>query len=232
LFNHNDDAPLGPSSVLGIAGRESGPNIGPGRFYPCPTRFCAVSGCDGTTDLVLSHEEYPDGDPAHMLDWPYMYRRWICGLDKTHVVNVSAAEWQAVQRFARERTREERAERGELGRLGTIVCLVLLVPVFVLHALFLPIGWVIDRFRSPRSRLRGTRRERAETIGEPPARNCAVPGCGGRMTFHPRQLEAAGPHTLEWPWHATWVCETSPAHIEFATPAEERAWRLSERREP
>src|SRR4026207_1759541 len=51
---------------------------------------------------------------------------------------------RAVQRFARERTREERAERGELGRLGTIVCLVLLVPVFVLHALFLPIGWVID----------------------------------------------------------------------------------------
>ena len=43
------------------------------------------------------------------------------------------------------------------------------------------------------------------------------------MRFHPRQQEAAGLHTLEWPWRATWVCQANPAHIEVATPAEEKA---------
>ena len=43
------------------------------------------------------------------------------------------------------------------------------------------------------------------------------------MRFHPRQQEAAGLHTLEWPWRATWVCQANPAHIEIATPAEEKA---------
>ena len=37
------------------------------------------------------------------------------------------------------------------------------------------------------------------------------------MRFHPRQKEAAGAHTLEWPWRATWVCQANPAHIEVAT---------------
>ena len=43
------------------------------------------------------------------------------------------------------------------------------------------------------------------------------------MRFTARQKEAAGPHTLEWPWRATWVCQANPAHIEVATPAEEKA---------
>ena len=43
------------------------------------------------------------------------------------------------------------------------------------------------------------------------------------MRFNPRQEEAAGEHTLEWPWHATWVCQANPAHIEVVTPAEEKA---------
>lgn len=92
MLDQNDAAPLGPSSVLDIDGREPGLNIGPGRFHPCPTRFCAVSRCDGAVDLMLSREEYPYGDPAHMLEWPYMYRRWVCQRDKTHFANVSADE--------------------------------------------------------------------------------------------------------------------------------------------
>ena len=50
------------------------------------------------------------------------------------------------------------------------------------------------------------------------------------MRFHPRQKEAAGAHTLEWPWRATWVCQANPAHIEVATPAEEKALGRSRRR--
>ena len=41
--------------------------------------------------------------------------------------------------------------------------------------------------------------------------------------IQPSSKEAAGSHTLEWPWHATWVCQANPAHIEVATPAEEKA---------
>jgi len=57
-----------------------------------------------------------------------------------------------------------------------------------------------------------------------PTKSCTIPGCGGLMTLHPRQVEAAGAHTLEWPWRATWVCQTNPAHIEVATPAEEKGF--------
>jgi hypothetical protein len=62
-----------------------------------------------------------------------------------------------------------------------------------------------------------------------PSKSCTVSGCGGIMTFHPRQAVSAAPHTLEWPWQATWVCQANAAHIEVASPAEERAlsgrWR-------
>ena len=58
--------------------------------------------------------------------------------------------------------------------------------------------------------------------GREPVRICTFSGCGGTMRFHPRQQEAAGQHTLEWPWHATWVCDANPAHMELATPAEEK----------
>ena len=146
--------------------------------------------------------------------------------DKTHFANVSADEWQAVQQFARERTLEVQAERGEVGLLGAIMWSVLLLPILVLCALVVP---VVALFRWLRYRLRGPRRERAGTVadnilvGETPARNCTVPECGGTMRFHPRQQEASALHTLEWPWRATWVCETNPAHIEVATRAEEKA---------
>ena len=105
---------------------------------------------------------------------------------------------------------------------------------FILVALF-AIAWRFwtpfgSCFRSLFFRLLGPPREKGgnrvrdnRLNREPPARNCTVVGCGGRMRFHPSRSEAPGPHTLEWPWHATWVCETSPAHIAFATPEEERA---------
>jgi len=59
--------------------------------------------------------------------------------------------------------------------------------------------------------------------GREPVKICTFSGCVGTMRFHPRQEEAGGPHTLEWPWHATWVCRVNPAHVEIATPAEEKA---------
>ena len=59
--------------------------------------------------------------------------------------------------------------------------------------------------------------------GREPVKTCTFSGCVGTMRFHPRQREAAGEHTLEWPWRATWVCQANPAHIEVATPAEEKA---------
>ena len=55
------------------------------------------------------------------------------------------------------------------------------------------------------------------------AKPCTVLGCGGTMRFKPALNEVGAPHTLEWPWRATWVCEANPAHIEIATPAEEKA---------
>ena len=64
---------------------------------------------------------------------------------------------------------------------------------------------------------------RDDLQGTAPSKDCAVSGCGGTMTFHPRQEEAAGEHPLEWPWRATWVCQANPAHIKVATPAEEKA---------
>jgi hypothetical protein len=63
---------------------------------------------------------------------------------------------------------------------------------------------------------------RNNLLGTAPSKNCTVSGCGGTMKFNPRQQEAAGLHTLEWPWRATWVCQANPAHIEIATPAEEK----------
>jgi hypothetical protein len=56
-----------------------------------------------------------------------------------------------------------------------------------------------------------------------PSKDCTVSGCVGRMKFHPRQKEAAGLHTLEWPWQATWACQANATHIEIATAAEEKA---------
>ena len=43
------------------------------------------------------------------------------------------------------------------------------------------------------------------------------------MRFNPRQSEATAFHTLEQLWRATWICEANPAHIEVATPADQKA---------
>ena len=59
--------------------------------------------------------------------------------------------------------------------------------------------------------------------GRTPTKPCTVFGCGGTMSFHPRQKEAPAPHTLEWEWRATWVCEKDPAHVEVLTWDEEKA---------
>jgi hypothetical protein len=42
------------------------------------------------------------------------------------------------------------------------------------------------------------------------------------MRFMPALNEAGAPHTLEWPWRATWVCRKNPAHFEIATAADEK----------
>ena len=56
-----------------------------------------------------------------------------------------------------------------------------------------------------------------------PSKPCTVAGCEGMMRFHPRQPEASAPHTLEWPWRATWVCDKDTAHFEVATDDEDAA---------
>ena len=58
--------------------------------------------------------------------------------------------------------------------------------------------------------------------GREPVKICTSPGCVGMMRFHPCQRVSAEAHTLEWFWHATWVCEANPAHIEIATSLEEK----------
>ena len=57
--------------------------------------------------------------------------------------------------------------------------------------------------------------------GEPSSKACAFPGCDGTMRFNAAREEASAPHTLEWPWYATWVCGKNPAHIQIASAAEE-----------
>jgi hypothetical protein len=51
-------------------------------------------------------------------------------------------------------------------------------------------------------------------------RPCTVAGCNGTMYFHDRREAADAPHTLEWPWYATWVCAENPTHVQLLTDAE------------
>ena len=51
---------------------------------------------------------------------------------------------------------------------------------------------------------------------------CTFDGCGATMHFKPRLKEAGAPHTLEWPWQATWLCRENAAHFEVAPAADER----------
>jgi hypothetical protein len=57
----------------------------------------------------------------------------------------------------------------------------------------------------------------------PRSKPCVVDGCGGTMHFHERQPVVDAPHTLEWPWRASWRCAKDAAHTQLATMAEERA---------
>jgi hypothetical protein len=49
---------------------------------------------------------------------------------------------------------------------------------------------------------------------------CVVAGCNGIMSLHEPLEVADAPHTLEWPWHATWVCEQNSAHIQVIANSE------------
>jgi hypothetical protein len=49
---------------------------------------------------------------------------------------------------------------------------------------------------------------------------CVVAGCNGIMSLHEPLIKADAPHTLEWPWYATWVCEQNSAHIQVITNSE------------
>ena len=51
-------------------------------------------------------------------------------------------------------------------------------------------------------------------------RPCVVVGCNGIMSLHEPLEVADAPHTLEWRWHATWVCEQNSAHIQVITDSE------------
>ena len=57
---------------------------------------------------------------------------------------------------------------------------------------------------------------------EHPAKACTVAGCNGTMFFHDRMTTAGAPHTLELPWHATWVCAQDERHFEVILEAEYR----------
>ena len=121
------------ASVLDIWG--TGPTSGeirPGRLEPCPAKVCAVAGCQATMDLLLSQDEYPRGDSAHLTEWPYLYRRWVCRRDKTHFRNVSTDEWQAVKQFHVDAIVESHPSR--LGP-GAIVLMVVILP-FALASAF------------------------------------------------------------------------------------------------
>lgn len=54
---------------------------------------------------------------------------------------------------------------------------------------------------------------------------CVVPGCSGTMLFHERQEAADAPHTLEWPWYASWRCAKDPTHYQLIRGPEERELR-------
>ena len=70
--------------------------------------------------------------------------------------------------------------------------------------------------------LRKDGAETTERVYEHPAKPCTVAGCDGTMYFHDRMTEAAAPHTLEFPWYATWVCAQDAGHFEVIPEAEYR----------
>ena len=196
--------------VLDIWG--TGPKSGeirPGRLVPCPTKLCAVAGCQATMDLLLSHDEYPRGDAAHLDEWPHLYRRWVCQRDKTHFRNVTADEWQAVKQFHVDAMLERQQSR--LG-LGDIVLMVVILPFALLGVLFMMIKDGVQRRYRSRPAPDG---EDLEQAGVGRRRACTVTGCTGTMYLHD-PIEAPPPPThLEFPRCATWVCANDPSHVDL-----------------
>ena len=54
---------------------------------------------------------------------------------------------------------------------------------------------------------------------------CVVPGCDGTMHFQKALERADAPHTLEWPWQASWRCDEDPTHVVLVNPDEQREIR-------
>ena len=65
------------------------------------------------------------------------------------------------------------------------------------------------------------RSDRGDHHNDKPTKACTFAGCGGTMHFNAALDAVPAPHTLEWPWRATWVCGSDPAHIAVATMAEQ-----------
>ena len=61
-----------------------------------------------------------------------------------------------------------------------------------------------------------------EVVYEHPAKPCVVTGCDGTMYLHDRMTDAEAPHTLAFPWHATWVCAQDASHFEVIPETEYR----------
>jgi hypothetical protein len=60
--------------------------------------------------------------------------------------------------------------------------------------------------------------EREKPVASKP---CFVPACSGTMYFHERRDVADAPHTLEWPWYASWRCSQDSTHVQLVTHSEE-----------
>jgi hypothetical protein len=62
-----------------------------------------------------------------------------------------------------------------------------------------------------------------------PSKPCVVTGCDGMMYFHPRLEVASAPHTLEWPWRASWRCSQDPTHVQLIDATDEHVIRSRRR---
>ena len=79
--------------------------------------------------------------------------------------------------------------------------------------------WLSRMLRRRHDRRGGGVDDRAHLQRQKP---CAVSGCGGTMQLRDARREAEAPHTLEWPWLATWVCDRDRAHDEVVAEPEYR----------
>ena len=56
-----------------------------------------------------------------------------------------------------------------------------------------------------------------------PSKPCTVAGCGGTMEYRSARSLADAPHTLEWDWRPTFVCDKDKTHAEVLSPDENEA---------